>query len=91
MDPRTRDCVLFLGAEGCSECEQEPWLRDPTPAEAEAHRLECARVDYNQLGIDQIGRPYWLKVVTREAPLEIWLYASSYLRVQRLRVKRLGT
>jgi hypothetical protein len=76
MDPRTRDCVLFLGAEGCSECEQEPWLRDPTPAEAEAHRLhrlECARV------------------VTREAPLEIWLYASSYLRVQRLRVKRLGT
>lgn len=92
-DPRTRDCILFLGAEGCAELEGRPWLRDPTEAEVAAFRAELeapspsgtpGRSDWDKLFIDHYGRPYWLKVLTREAPEPIWLRASSHLRLVRL-------
>jgi hypothetical protein len=92
QDARTRDCILFLGAEGCAEMENEPWLRDPTETEVVAFRtgLEArtefspGRTDFDQLSIDPMGRPYWIKIVTREAPIDVWLRASSHLRLVRL-------
>lgn len=71
--------TLLVGAEGCSECKDEPWLRDPTPEEAERFKQQ-----YPQLqSIDPNGRPYWLKTVTDDAPAEVLGYVKKMLRVVR--------
>jgi len=92
IDPRTRDCTLFLGAEGCSEMEGQPWLREPTDEEIAELKTERtsgrdpieAEADWNGLFMDRTNRPYHVMTVTREAPLKIWLRASSHLRMVRL-------
>ncbi len=99
-DVRTRDCTLFIGAEGVSELGHPPpiWCREATPEEIEQTRQERALGDARSGGRDDkkdhddwiglftdgIGRPYFLMTVTREAPIEIWIKASSHLRVKRL-------
>jgi len=99
-DMRTRDCTLFIGAEGVSELGDPPpcWLREPTREEIEQTRAErklgdaraggrddrADDADWEGLWIDRMGRPYFLMTITREAPLEIWIKASSHLRVKRL-------
>lgn len=86
-DPRTHNCVLFLGAEGLAESAGQTWLRPATPAEVESFRIELAHKgprDFNALGRDHIGRFYEVVVVDRDAPLDIWLRASSHLRCVRL-------
>lgn len=91
MNPR--DVTLLLGAEGCTELGSQPWLRAATEAEAEALKAERASPDktreendraWDALFLDLIGRPYWLVTVGRDAPEEIWLRASSHLRLVRL-------
>jgi len=74
------DIVLLIGAEGCSEAEGQPWLREPTETEAE----EFAKHAGNSGFIDHTGRPYFLKAVRGNAPDEIWEKASTQLRVVRL-------
>jgi hypothetical protein len=69
--------------------KDQPWLRDPTEEEIVDLRKQRSggnpdQDDITDLLIDHNGRPYWIKVVTREAPLEIWLKASGKLRTVRL-------
>lgn len=73
--------TLLLGAEGCSELADEPWLRDATDDEIEAV-LE-ANEKHPGL-IDFIGRPYWWKTVTEEAPEWALEAARTHLRMVRL-------
>lgn len=97
VDPRVRDCTLFLGAEGCAELEGADWLRPATEEEISQLRAERAlgdartggrddeadRLDWEGLFIHN-GRPYFLVTVLRTAPLDIWLLASGHLRMLRL-------
>jgi hypothetical protein len=83
------DLFILLGAEGCSEAQDEPWLREPTKEEVDAHREELGYDDkgksrLGKLSIDMSGRPYFLMVVTDEAPTEIRARAEEHLRVVRL-------
>ena len=86
-DPRTHNCVLFLGAEGLAESAGESWLRPATPTEVEAFRTELSHNDmrdFDALTIDHIGRFYEVVVIDKTAPLDIWLRASSHNRCVRL-------
>jgi hypothetical protein len=74
------DIVLLVGAEGCSEAEGQPWLRDATPEETTSF-MEFAGTSGT---IDHTGRPYFYKVVKASAPDHIWEKASRCLRVVRL-------
>jgi len=78
--------VLFImvGAEGCAETEGCDWVRSATPEEEQAFRTACGDERYHELGIDGMGRPYWLKAVLPNAPEEARKRASEYKRVLRL-------
>jgi hypothetical protein len=78
------DTILFLGAEGTMEAEAVDWAREATPAEAAAFKKRLDRDDFDELYYDKTGRPYWLIVVTSDAPADIWNRASSHLRMVRL-------
>ena len=85
------DAILFVGAEGCAELGNQAWLRDPTEDEVEAYRafmsldlLPQSSIDWEELFVDRNNRPYWLKVVTPDAPPDIWRRALVNHRVVRL-------
>lgn len=43
-DPRDRDVILFLGADGVAEGRDQPWMRDATDTESAARPLgKCGR------------------------------------------------
>jgi len=69
----------MLGAEGCAEREDAPWLREATSDEIKV-RIE----DIIRHGGDALGRPYFPMVVTEDAPASIWALANVYTRVVRL-------
>lgn len=89
--PTMKDCLtLLLGAEGCSEMQNEPWLRDATAEEQERFIAEkLARHfkpgdSFNDFLCDGIGGPYWLKTVTEEAPEKFKALAARCVRVVRI-------
>lgn len=85
--------ILLLGAEGCSEMAEEPWLREATDEEKEQFYAEFQvgldrerpgkwkAQDYN---VDGNNRPYWVKVVEDEAPEDIRQSAENGIRRLRL-------
>jgi hypothetical protein len=89
---------VLVGAEGVAELDGVPWLREASAAEAAAWRAELeeprvsaitgevvpGREDVDQLFTDLMGRPYYLMVVERSAPLDVWQRATGYLRCKRL-------
>lgn len=80
--------TLLLGAEGVSETEGQPWIREATAEEAEEFRDFYGGSDVMQeLGLDRTGRPYWLMTLTEETPPEILEANRGYGRMVRLRRK----
>ncbi len=68
--------VLLIGAEGCSETDDEAWLRDATSEERQLFIGFCRQMvkqskgeaashsfDFTSFTVDGTGRPYWLKAV----------------------------
>lgn len=68
--------VLLIGAEGCSETDDEAWLRDATSEERQLFIDFCRQMvkqskgeaashsfDFANFTVDGTGRPYWLKAV----------------------------
>jgi hypothetical protein len=91
--------VLLVGAEGCAEAAEVPWLRDATPEEEAAfiNRVcqmikdkdgsEAAKkADPRDWYVDGNNRPYWLKAVIDhpELPDVARQKAQQYQRVLRL-------
>lgn len=80
--------TLLLGAEGCSETEDQDWIREATPKEAQTFGEEFAAknplTDLRDIWIDRTGRPYFLMVILEHAPEEIKKQASLVLRTLRL-------
>jgi len=84
--------TLFVGAEGCAETADKPWIRDSTSDEIEEFKKWFREVraqgdpdadDWADFGLDHSGRPYWLMTVTSDAPDDVWLKADGHLRVLR--------
>jgi hypothetical protein len=77
--------TLLVGAEGVSEQEGQPWLREATPDEIDAFAATLPPdVKLRDVTIDGVGRPYFVMTVLPDAPAEIYGYASRYQRVKRL-------
>lgn len=74
--------LILLGAEGCAEAADAPWLRDATGEERALFRDRVKTAA--QLTIDDTGRPYWLKVVEAGAPREALECCQLYNRAVRL-------
>jgi len=74
--------TLLLGAEGCSEQKDEPWLREATVAEVE---LTTDGMEDVPAMTDGTGRPYFWMTVDGSAP--DWAYTAA---AQNLRMKRLN-
>jgi hypothetical protein len=75
-------CTLLLGAEGCSELDGEPYIRDATPEERAAWEAEHPRLP----GVIS-NRPYFLVVVNvdhPDCPRAVADKARSVLRTVRL-------
>jgi hypothetical protein len=62
--------TFLLGAEGCAEVGDVPWLRDATETETELLRRTLAAIEVNldAVTVDGMGRPYWVKTLTSDAP-----------------------
>jgi hypothetical protein len=86
--------VLLVGAEGCAEAEEAPWLRDATQGErlvferglAKRYEDQGIKLDPRDLYVDGIGRPYFLKAVLDhpELPDAARHKAERYSRVVHL-------
>lgn len=87
--------ILFVGAEGVSESQDIPGVREPTNEELEELRqwfidvrwkgdAEEAARDFADFFIDHNGRPYFLRTVTAEAPVNVRIKADGHLRCVRL-------
>lgn len=72
--------TFLLGAEGCAELTNEPWLRDATFEET----VRFTRRYPDMAWTDGMGRPYWLKTVTDDAPGYIQQKAATVVRTVRL-------
>jgi hypothetical protein len=75
-------CTILLGAEGCSELESAPYIRDATPEE-----IAAWDVRYPRLEKVVNNRPYFLVVVDvdhSECPREIADRARKVVRTVRL-------
>ncbi len=68
--------VLLVGAEGCAETADAPWIREATETERAGFEAYCRQLVRNRDGdkaaatfslsdfnVDGTGRPYWLKAV----------------------------
>lgn len=77
--------TLLVGAEGVSEQEGQPWLREATPDEVEQFKTHLPPgVTLYDVTIDGIGRPYFVMTVLGTDPPEIYEKASKFQRVLRL-------
>jgi len=85
--------IVLLGAEGCSEMRDEPFLVDPTEEQkiafydallTQAQHKKPETKDATHFNVDGNGRPYWVKVVTDEAPENIRKAAENAARCVRL-------
>lgn len=78
--------LILLGAEGVMEVEGVPWIRDTSPDELETfkeqHRLSA--VDFEELCIDETGRPYFLMALLHDAPAQVRTRAQGACRLRRL-------
>lgn len=78
--------TVILGAEGCAELANAPWLRDATPEEVVAFK-ERSNLDDKRLRnlmVDHTGRPYWIKTLEHDAPTWAKEKAMKCLRCLRL-------
>lgn len=57
--------MIMLGAEGCTEVANFPWIREASPEESQ----DFFTIHPKLSGIDGIGRPYWVMVLEDAAPL----------------------
>jgi hypothetical protein len=68
--------VVLVGAEGCSETSDAPWIREATEQERAGFEANCRQLVRNRHGdmtadafslrdwtVDGTGCPYWLKTV----------------------------
>jgi len=89
--------ILLLGAEGCSELSEQPFIREATEEEKEAfylkvqeyaeeHGPKSLRKDPKEANVDNTGRPYWVKVITDDAPEQLRKAAENVMRCVRLNV-----
>lgn len=76
------DLFVLLGAEGCAELGERPWLRDATREEQDTW-LRVQKLDVTALR-DGVGRPYWLKALRADAPDEMRRLAMLRIRTLRL-------
>lgn len=84
--------IILVGAEGCSETQDENWLRDSTEAEiqqfteyyTEALRKQDKVFNLSDFSVDGTGRPYWFKTVLKNAPSLPYEKAEKYSRTVRL-------
>jgi hypothetical protein len=76
--------TLLLGAEGCSELEQAgtSWCRDATSEEIES--LHDFDEGVKELLVDGMGRPYFYKTITDDAPNAVLEKYRDTLRTVRL-------
>jgi len=81
-----RTTTLLLGAEGFAELNQDgvSWMREATDEEVDAFRAELGRGDFDESCVDGTGRPYFVVVVTDEAPAGVWAFARAMKRAVRL-------
>ena len=79
-----KQVTLLLGAEGCSELQEEPWLREATQEERDAFEVEVGRDFMRGASRDGTGRPYFLMTVLDSAPADILEAANSKTRAVRL-------
>ena len=95
QDIRTRDCILLVEAGEVASYAGNAWVRPATQEEATTWREELERPYTSAItgelvpgrsDIDDLftfdGRKYELVVITREAPLKVWLRASGHLRMR---------
>jgi hypothetical protein len=85
------DYVILVGAEGCSETDDEDWIRDATKDEIQSFKeavqaKATKQIDFGSFTVDGNGRPYWYKVVlkTPTTPSLVLEKAQKYTRVVRL-------
>lgn len=87
--------ICLLGAEGCSELSGQPFIRDATDEEKETFYVEAGKwlngpepgpraKDPKELNVDGNGRPYWIKIITDEAPDDLKTAAVGAIRCVRL-------
>lgn len=91
--------IILVGAEGCSEAEGAPWLREATEQEKDLFISNCRNSIRGELGDkaadefcysdfakDRVGRPYFLMAVLDhpETPLKAKDKATQYHRAIRL-------
>ena len=87
--------ICLLGAEGCSELSGQPFIRDATDEEKESfydkvrewalqHGPKSLQKDPKEMNVDGNGRPYWVKVITDEAPEDLRTAAENAMRCVRL-------
>lgn len=79
--------TLLLGAEDCSEMQDELWLRAATKNEVNAvleGMDEKRRKQVRAMDLDGIGRPYHWMTVLPTAPDWAWRAGASNIRVVRL-------
>jgi hypothetical protein len=89
MCDQRQPVTLLLGAEGCSELENQPWIREATAEEERAFELylrEQKGLALNECTIDHNGRPYWVMTLLPDAPVEYLDLATRKLRTVRLEV-----
>jgi len=75
---------VFLGAEGCSEVEGKPWIRNGTHEEYEELRTAVGNDRWNSLISDATGRPFFLVFISDEAPAPVWEKANMIAKMKRL-------
>jgi hypothetical protein len=84
-----RNVTILLGAEGCSEAANAPWLREATKAEIEVFNADLKESmgggNLGPITVDGTGRPYWHMTVLGEvAPEAVWIRANLGWRHLRL-------
>ena len=86
--------IVLLGAEGCSETQDENWLRDSTEEEQTLFIDHYTKLmaekgdvfDLQRFTVDNTCRPYWFKTVldVENLPKIAREKAEKYSRVVRL-------
>ena len=68
--------IVLVGAEGCSETSDVPWIRDATEEEKSQFKEYCHQLyreaqgvnsnksfNFGRFLVDGNGRPYWIKAI----------------------------
>ncbi len=99
--PQHREALLLVSFDELAEIDHHPWIREATPNEVEEERARLTasrpiagtdevapgRSDFDELSVDNEGRPYRWAVVAKDAPGHVWRQATGHLRILRFRDK----